>query len=117
MRRTQPWLTSRSRALRANETSAEDVVWQAIRNRQLGGFKFVRQLPIGPYFPDFACREKKVIIEIDGATHGTEAEMSADAARTKFLSEMGFRVFRVGNSDIYENLEGVLDALLAYIEA
>jgi very-short-patch-repair endonuclease len=112
MRREQPWSTNRSRALRANETSAEDRVWQAIRNRQLGGFKFVRQLPIGPYFADFACREKKVIIEIDGVTHGTEAEMAKDAARTMILSEMGFRVFRACNSDIYENLMGVLDALL-----
>ena len=116
MRRTQPWLTNRSRTLRANETSAEDRVWQAVRNRQLGGFKFVRQFPIGPYFADFACREKKVIIEIDGATHGTKAEMADDAARTTFLSEHGFRVFRANNSDIYENLNGVLDALLAFVE-
>ena len=117
MRRTQPWLTNRSRALRANETSAEDRVWQAIRNRQLGGFKFVRQLPIGPYFADFACREQKVTIEVDGVTHETEEEMAADAVRTRKFSEMGFRVFRASNSDIYENLDGVLYALLAFVEA
>ena len=117
MRRAQPWLTSRARVLRANETSAEDCGWQAIRNRQLGDFKFVRQLPIGPYFADFACRERKVIFEIDGATHGAAAEISRDAARTGFLVQAGFRVFRAHNAEIYENLNGVLDTLLAFVEA
>ena len=117
MRRAQPWLTNRARVLRANETSAEDRVWQAIRNRQLGGFKFVRQLSIGPYFADFACRERQLIFELDGATHGTDAEIAADAARTEFLFKMGFRVFRAHNSAIYENLNGVLDTLLGFVEA
>ena len=102
--------------LRANETSAEDRVWQAIRNRQLGNCKFVRQLPIGPYFADFACREHKIVVEIDGATHGTGAEVAYDAARTAVLEQMGYRVFRAHNSEIGENLNGVLDTLLAFIE-
>ena len=103
MRRAQPWLTSRARVLRANETSAEDRVWQALRNRHLGGFKFVRQLPIGPYLADFACRERKVVLEIDGATHGAEAELARDAVRTDFIVRSGFRVFRAHNAEIYEN--------------
>ena len=117
MRRAQPWLTSRARVLRANETSAEDRVWQALRNRQPGGFKFVRQLPIGPYLADFACRERKVVLEIDGATHGAEAELARDAVRTDFIVRSGFRVFRAHNAEIYENLNGVLDTLLAFVEA
>jgi very-short-patch-repair endonuclease len=116
MRRAQPWLTDRSRSLRANETSAEDCVWQALRNRQLGGFKFVRQLAIGPYFADFACRERKVVFEIDGATHGTEAEITDDVARSHALAEFGFRVFRAHNADVYQNLNGVLDGLLVFLE-
>jgi very-short-patch-repair endonuclease len=111
MRRAQPWLTNRARVLRANDTSAEDRVWQALRSRQLGGLKFVRQLPIGQYFADFACRERKVIFEIDGATH------SSDAVRSAFLAEKGFRIFRAHNSEIYGNLDGVLDTLLAFTEA
>jgi len=117
MRRAQPWLINRARVLRANGTSAEDCVWQALRNRQLGGFKFVRQLPIGPYFADFACRERRVIFEIDGATHGTDTEIARDAARTEFLVQADFRVFRAHNVEIYENLNGVLDTLLTFVEA
>ena len=117
MRRAQPWLTNRARALRANETSAKDLVWQALRNRQLGGFKFVRQLPVGPYFADFACRERKAIVEIDGATHGADAEIANDASRSNTLADLGYRIFRVHNSDVYENLNGVLDGLLTFLES
>ncbi|MCB1509682.1 MAG: DUF559 domain-containing protein, partial [Hyphomicrobiaceae bacterium] len=55
MRGTQPWRTNRARTLRSATTSAEDLLWQRLRNRQLGGLKFVRQFSIGPYFADFAC--------------------------------------------------------------
>ena len=58
---------SRARNLRKNDTEAERRLWEAIRNRRLAGFKFVRQLPIGPYVADFACRESKLILEVDGA--------------------------------------------------
>ncbi len=117
MRRSQPWLTNRARVLRGAETSAEDRVWQALRGRRLNDLKFVRQCPIGPYFVDFVCRERKVIVEIDGATHGTDAEIARDAARTAALSQLGFRVFRAHNSEIANNLSGVLDTLLVFIEA
>ncbi len=117
MRRSQPWITNRARVLRANDTSAEDRVWQEIRGRQLGGFKFVRQLPVGQYFADFACRERKIIFEIDGATHGRADEIAKDAVRSTFIAQLGFRVFRAHNSEIYENLDGVLDTLLDFIES
>ena len=57
---------SRARALRRNETEAEHVLWSVLRNRQLGGYKFVRQLQIGHYFADFACREAALVVEVDG---------------------------------------------------
>ena len=72
--------TRRARELRGDAPSAERVVWRRLRGRQLGGWKFVRQEPIGPYFADFVCREMKLIIEIDWATHSTDEE-SAHAAR------------------------------------
>ncbi len=116
MRGPQPWRTNRSRVLRSKPISAEAQLWSRLRNRQLAGLKFVRQAPIEPYFADFLCREHKLVIEVDGGTHSTEAEAAADCKRTQELRRMGYRVFRAHNSDIYENIDGVLDTLLAFIE-
>ncbi len=117
MRGPQPWLTSRSRVLRSRPISAEARLWAHLRNRQLGGHKFVRQMPIGPYFADFVCRERMVVVEVDGGTHSTDAEVARDGKRTADLRREGYRVFRVCNDDAYQNLDTVLDALLAFIEA
>jgi very-short-patch-repair endonuclease len=102
--------------LRSKPSSAEAKLWSRLRNRQLAGLKFVRQAPIDPYFADFLCRERMLVVEVDGGTHGCETEIAADARRTRDLERMGYRVFRVHNTDIYENLDGVLDGLLAFIE-
>jgi very-short-patch-repair endonuclease len=102
--------------LRKNQTAAEIKLWGALRKRSLSGHKFVRQVPIGNYIVDFLCREKAFIIEVDGATHGTEDEIKYDAKRTLFLESSGFQVYRVGNADIYENLEGSLDGILNALE-
>jgi very-short-patch-repair endonuclease len=116
MRGSQPWQTNRSRVLRSQRVSAEARLWSKLRNRQLGGLKFVRQAAVGPYFADFLCREHKIVVELDGATHGTDAETAGDAKRTIALRRLGYRVFRAHNSEVYENIEGVLDTLLAFIE-
>ena len=65
---------------------------------------------------DFLCRERKIAVEVDGGTHGTGAEMDRDATRTLELQRLGYRIFRVHNIDVYENIDRVLDALLALIE-
>jgi very-short-patch-repair endonuclease len=116
MRGPQPWQTNRSRVLRSQTISAEAKLWGRLSNRQLAGLKFVRQAPIAPYFVDFLCREHKVVVEVDGGTHSTEAEMAADTRRAQQLERMGYRVFRAHNADVYENIDGVLDNLLAFIE-
>lgn len=116
MRRAQPWKTNRARVLRSNATSAEERLWTALRARRLDGRKFVRQCPIGPFFADFACRELKIIVEVDGGTHGTEDEVARDSARAAYLEDQGFRIFRATNQEVYDNLDGVLDALLAFID-
>ena len=116
MRGEQPWRTNRSRALRSRPVSAESKLWSHLRNRQLGGHKFVRQAPVDPYFVDFVCRERKVVVEVDGGTHSTEEEVACDERRTRHLHGLGYRVFRVSNDDVYHNLDSVLDALLAFIE-
>ena len=83
MRGEQPWRTNRSRVLRSRPISAEAKLWLRLRNRQFGGRKFVRQTSIDPYFVDFVCRERKVIVEVDGGTHSTDAEMAHDDRRTR----------------------------------
>jgi very-short-patch-repair endonuclease len=104
--------TRRARALRRAAPSAERIVWRHLRNRRLGGWKFVRQDPIGPYFADFVCREKMLVVEIDGATHSTDVEIASDARRTAFLEAQGFRVMRFINAQIYENADGALEEIL-----
>lgn len=107
----------RARKLRREQTEAERRLWQKLRDRRLGGFKFVRQEPIGPYFADFVCRERALVVEIDGATHSTDDELAYDARRTAFLEREGFRVLRATNAEIYENLDGVLETILAALGA
>jgi very-short-patch-repair endonuclease len=107
--------TRRARVLRQSQTQAEAVLWRALRGRRLDGLKFVRQEPIGPYFGDFVCRDEKLVVEIDGATHSTEAELRNDARRTEFLCAHGYRVVRFANEDIYRNLDGVLETIYARV--
>ncbi len=114
MRRSQPWRTNRARVLRADDTSAEAKLSAELRNRQLGDLKFVRQAPVGGYFVDFLCRERKVVVELHGGTHSTDAELARDAARSEESSRRGYRVFRVSNADVFEHMDEVLAALLAF---
>ncbi|HVJ76300.1 MAG TPA: DUF559 domain-containing protein [Hyphomicrobium sp.] len=116
MRRAQPWLTNRSRVLRASDIPAEQKLWSKLRNRQLGGFKFVRQEPIGGFFADFVCRERKLVIEVDGATHGEQSEIDRDRERDIYLSSLGYQVMRITNADVEANLGGVLDTIIAKLE-
>jgi very-short-patch-repair endonuclease len=94
-----------ARRLRVDQTDAEKVLWNRIRNRQIDGHKFVRQQPIAGYICDLACREKLLIIEVDGGQHN---ESTADAIRDRRLNEDGYRVVRYWNSDVLGNIEGVL---------
>ncbi|QGM45704.1 endonuclease domain-containing protein [Methylocystis heyeri] len=107
---------NRSRDLRAYQTQAEEKLWRRLRGRQLAGWKFVRQHPIGPYFGDFVCRERKLIVEVDGATHSSDEEIAYDARRTTFLEEAGYRVLRINNIDVSQSLESVCDTILAALE-
>lgn len=116
MRGAQPWRTNRSRVLRSHLVAAETKLWAKLRNRQVGGFKFVRQAAIGTYFADFACREAKLIVEVDGATHSRDEEVAADTMRTAALEDMGYRVYRVTNDDVAHNLAGVLASILHELE-
>ncbi len=117
MRGEQPWKTNRSRVLRSQSGFAERKLWSALRDRQLNGHKFVRQASIDVYFADFLCREAKLLIEVDGATHGTDAEQAADADRTAKLGALGYRVLRFDNIDVIGNLAGVLHVISDVLDA
>jgi very-short-patch-repair endonuclease len=104
----------RARTLRKDATTAENVLWYALRNRQLDGHKFVRQFSIGPYFADFTCREQALVIELDGGQHA--AETGADARRTAFLNAEGYSVLRFWNNYVLGNRDGVLASILAVLK-
>src|SRR5882724_5979518 len=89
-------MTRIARRLRVNQTGAEIVLWNRIRNRQIDDHKFVRQEPIGGYICDFVCRERLLIVEVDGGQH---SESAADAIRDLKLTEDGYRVLRFWNFD------------------
>jgi len=108
--------TRRARDLRRMSTSAERVLWQHLKGRSLAGFKFVRQAPIGAYIVAFLCREAKLVVEVDGATHSTDEEIAADNRRTQFLEERGFRVIRITNEAVFESAEGVREVILAGLQ-
>ncbi|MEJ8570528.1 endonuclease domain-containing protein [Microbaculum marinum] len=98
----------RSAELRSRQTRAEARLWSALRNRRLAEWKFRRQHPIDRYVVDFVTIGGKLIVEVDGVTHVTGEERAKDDERTRILESLGFRVVRVSNTDVYENLDGVL---------
>src|SRR5256884_3716703 len=99
--------TERARELRNNMSGTERRVWYRLRGRRLG-FKFRRQLPIGPYFADFACLSARLVVEIDGGEHHEEAK---DTHKTSYLESQGFRVVRIGASQTDQNLEEVIERI------
>ncbi|MCW0198707.1 endonuclease domain-containing protein [Sphingopyxis sp.] len=100
----------RAKALRRALTEQEKKLWGALRDRRLGGFKFRKQQPIGPFIVDFVCQERRLIVEVDGSQHANSA---SDHTRDAFLIDKGYRVLRVWNNDVTGNLSGVLTAILA----
>ena len=105
--------TARARALRRSSTDAELKLWNRLRANALG-VKFVRQEPIGPYIVDFICRERRLVIEVDGGQH---SDNQKDVARDKWLSEHRYRVLRFWNNDILGNADGVLEVIAAVLQA
>jgi very-short-patch-repair endonuclease len=103
----------KARELRAEQTNAEAILWRALRDRRLKGIKFRRQRPIDRYIVDFVAIGAKLIVEIDGATHSTARELTRDAERTRILESLGFHIVRVTNIDVYKNLDGVLEMIVA----
>jgi very-short-patch-repair endonuclease len=101
------------RRLRRQSTRAEMKLWFALRDRRLGGYKFVRQETIGPYIVDFICREKKLILEVDGGQH---AESTGDRVRDHVLTAAGYGILRFWNSVVLSNRDGVLSVILSKLQ-
>ncbi|MDB5734181.1 MAG: hypothetical protein JWN16_818 [Alphaproteobacteria bacterium] len=100
-----------AKSLRTTATDAERILWSLLRTRQLGGLRFRRQQPIGPYIVDFFCPSAKLIVELDGSQHGTDQAVSNDGDRTRFLQARGYRVLRFWNTDLMKNRDSVLAAI------
>ncbi len=99
------------RKARRDRTEPEKRLWQALRNRQLGGAKFRNQVWLGPFLVDFYCADAKLAVEVDGDTHAHQQDY--DERRTAWLEEEGFRVIRFSNDEVMRNLEGVASAISA----
>ena len=96
------------RTLRANPTKAEHLLWQMLRQRQVDGRKFRRQQLIGRYIVDFVCLEFRLVVEVDGGQH---ADSQSDVSRDAWLKSEGYRVLRLWNNDVLQNLEGCVEAI------
>ena len=107
--------TTRARTFRKQPTSSERVLWAQLRDRRLGGLKFRRQRPIGPYVADFVCLERKLIVEVDGAPH--ELTVAHDMVRDAKLRAAGYRVLRFPNDEVRGNMDGVRQTILNALAA
>ncbi len=104
-------LTARARELRARQTKVEAKLWRHLRNRQLGGWKWRRQVPVGPFIVDFYCAEAAMVVELDGGQH-TEA-VAYEARRTEYLEAQGLKMLRFPNDDVWSHHDGVCEVILA----
>ncbi|TPN17700.1 endonuclease domain-containing protein [Mesorhizobium sp. B2-3-3] len=111
--RRSPEKIARARTLRHGDNQAEALLWTELKARRLGGYKFVRQMPIGPYFADFTCRSEKLVVELDGSQH---SENSYDRRRDEFMRGEGFSVLRFWNVDILKARRLVCETILAALE-
>jgi very-short-patch-repair endonuclease len=102
---------SRARTMRGAPTDSELRLWRLLRDRRLNGFKFRRQVPVGPYIVDFLCVGAKLIVEADGSEH---AENRHDKARDAYLEGQGWKVLRFWNNEVVQNREGVLETIFAH---
>ena len=101
-----------ARRLRLVPTDAEKRLWSRLRKKQLDGFRFRRQHPMGPYVVDFFCAEAKLVVEVDGGQHAEE-----DDTRSNWLRMRGYRVIRFWNNDMLANTEGVVLGILEALRA
>ena len=113
MQRISPKIKHNSRNLRKNMTDVERILWAKVRSRQLQGFRFRRQHPIGKYIVDFVCLELKLIIELDGGQHMNQQQYVTN--RSQWLQKNGFKTVRFWNNDILDNLDGIMETICMHL--
>jgi very-short-patch-repair endonuclease len=104
----------RAQKLRAKPTDAERVLWVRLRRRQVLGYKFRRQQPLGPYIVDFVCLEKRLVVEVDGSQH--QEQRTYDEARTRWLESQGYRVLRFWNNEVLAETDKVIELIAKRLE-
>ncbi|HKQ46812.1 MAG TPA: DUF559 domain-containing protein [Phycisphaerae bacterium] len=119
LHREQPKSSERtkkfSRELRARMTVPERMLWHCLRNRRLGGLKFRRQQPIGPYIADFFCESASLVVELDGHSHANRGKQ--DAERDHFMQARGVDILRIPNTDLLKDRAAVECLILSLIES
>ncbi|HJZ58923.1 MAG TPA: endonuclease domain-containing protein [Gemmataceae bacterium] len=106
-----PRLLDFARSMRCEPTPAEKVMWRLLRNRQLAGFKFRRQHPLGLYILDFYSRDAALVVELDGDSYFTPEGIEHDRVRHAYLASLGLFVLRFPNTDVYDNEEDVIELI------
>lgn len=97
-------------------TETERLLWSRVRRKQLLGFQFYRQRPLGNYIVDFYCPAAKLIIEIDGSQHYEEKGLQADKIRDEYFLKFGFRVMRFSTSEVFEDIDSIEDEIYQTLE-
>jgi len=100
-----------SRQLRENMTDAERHLWAKIRMKQINGYQFYRQKPIGDYIVDFFCPRAKLVIEVDGSQHFSDEMTEYDRIRAEYMKGLGLRVLRFANTEVLKHVEGVVESI------
>ncbi|HBX55492.1 endonuclease domain-containing protein [Pseudomonas sp. UBA2684] len=105
-----------AKQLRRDQTNCEKLLWQCLRNRQLGSFKFRRQYPLPPYVLDFYCAELGLAVELDGGQHFSDQALHRDAERSRYLGGHGIRVIRFSNREVLLQMPELLAEILRQAE-
>jgi len=110
-----PKAQQRAQVLRKRTTDSERLLWSHLRRRQLRGYRFRRQVPIGNYIADFVCIEARLIIELDGSQH--QEQRVYDEQRTRYLEQRGFKIFRVWDNQAFTETQSVLETIANMLES
>ena len=111
-RRSPPHI-ARARQLRHGDNIAEATLWNELKAKKLGGYKFSRQVPLGPYYADFVCPQARLVVELDGSQH---ADNSYDKRRDEFMRASGYSVLRFWSADALKNISAVCETILAALD-
>ena len=107
----KPDIFQKAKELRNNETKAEKILWEHLKQNKIPGFKFRRQHPIDIFIVDFYCHKLKLVIEVDGVIHDKEEIKKYDEGRTAELEECGLKILRFSNEEIFNDIENVLNKI------